>query len=697
MNKEEIIKYIETKINSNINNTEEILKDFKKDFPNEIRNNFFHAIKEFRNEKKFVELNGNWFDVKNLEKKIGFVHWNANQLCWIENKDSTNSFGLCFSTKEKDILVSNKKDATIGSEVEYFEFIKDDKKYAYIYNTFYHKPVNFMFLKRDKSFYCINNNLYINDYFFEENNFLDDDVLIYQYKDNKFVFDKKITNINDIGSEGIIAEYLGEIKNAFEINNQELEKIIEKSKINILNNIDLSTLDFMTIDSPTTTDIDDAIYFEKNENGYKLYVAISDVSSFVQKNDNIDNFAKEAATTYYLNNNKKNMINDNLSEDICSLNIGDKKSAFVCIIDYTLNGEINSFDFCQSNIVVKNKIPYEDVNTIVSEQSTKNTKNSFYYNNEKIENLINLNEEKQIKLSQYLFDFFNFSNLINNKVENEKNYFFTPSPDYKLGSDGKIESLFIRDEKEINPSQKIVESCMLAANICAANHLLKSFPYLGMYRNQESVSDEEAPKSAFYQNQNIGHHSLQEYTYTHFTSPIRRYCDLIIHRLIKDSLNEKSSYSEKELELISENINNKNYLSKQLELKQKDLLYRQYLQKIVKNNELKTKFTFVSFNKNGVLIRNKQLIDVFIPFFKLNRQIQDVVSQYDETIGSAKYKALELLNSKFQLKCFIDRYNFVQDKIDFDLKIYNKEHNIDEQNIIQEELNKLFQTNKIKI
>lgn len=681
---EKLKKHEEHKLNIN-----DLIKEGK---DNKLtKSDILNIIKDLKYNDNIIEFNGYIYDIDYLKKNKGIAHSSPNMSLWVDKEDKTNDFGISFDSKEKDLPIFNKKITPPGSLVDYFVLQKNNKNYSYIHNVYQNKNVNHLLLKKNNNYYSVNNNIYlkadidINDN--QNNDFKEGDILEFNYFDNQWNFINKLCNINDNSSEAIICQKLANLTQPNNINSTDFDKyndILVNKKI-----VDLTHIPFTTIDAFTTKDIDDAIYFDKNNN--RLYVAIADVSSFVEKNDTVDLSAKQRATTFYLNNNVIPMINKDLSENLFSLKIGEPKLALTCIIDFNEDYTVKETNFIESKIIVQNKISYKDIDEIILNNNLDILPESSFYRNEKIINAIDLSQKDKEGLKEYFTDYYLFSQNLK-KYNNEKSYFFTQTPKYKLNELGKIDFLYIEQEN-ISPAQTIVETSMLSANTSAANFLLKNYPYLGLYRNQEIPEEEVAPKSAQYNFNNSGHYSLDELTYTHFTSPIRRYCDLVIHRLIKSSLNNEIIYTQQELTEIAQNINNKNYMAKQLDIKQKELLMGQYLEKLVKNKELKNKFEIISFNENGILIRNKQLIDVFVPYFKTNREVEKFFKSYENIEGIVLYDIIKLANSKFQLKCFIDKFDYTQDRIDFTLKIYEKSNNLEN---IEENINLVNQKLKRK-
>lgn len=629
-------------------------------------NDILSAIKQLTDDKTVISHNRMFYLTKNLDVQEGFIHSNITGLVWIEDTDKTNSFGVCFDVPEKIIPIGNKKDADIGSHCSYVELEDGENKFCYILKTKQHKPIKILASKKQRSWVNINNNYYsklkLSKEFQMESlaDINDGDIIELLSEKGNFKLVNKLGNINDKGIESTISKTLAEIKSP-------------SDKISISKNankfITLSN-EFITIDGTSTKDIDDAISIEKTKDGYKLLVAIANVDSVIPKDSKEDNFAKQNATTFYLEFEKIPMFHEKISEEICSLNIGEEKSAFVCEMIFNNKGVQQSYSFYEANIKVSYKTPYEDVDSIFSNQPTQS---SFYFDGKQVNPIgsnIPKNLYEQLKTLKELTDFLK-------KEEMVRDYWFLKMPDYVLGEDGKIDHLELKEENR-SISQSIVENCMLSANIAAANILREKAPNIGIFRNQVAKIEFEKPLPASYETNNEGHWGLQEETYTHFTSPIRRYCDLVVHRVIKSIIyNQPSPYTEEEVKDIVNNINIQQYKHKQMNSKERVLLNQEYLQNIVAKKELKSKFELASFNSNGCLFTNKQHIEIFMPMFKVQKEITDYLSQNINDKDIQKH--IDYINNYWQMKGFIDNYNWTDSKKEVTMKFYLKEHKIEQE------------------
>ncbi len=331
--------------------------------------------------------------------------------------------------------------------------------------------------------------------------------------------------------------------------------------------IDLTQLDFCTIDPVTAKDFDDAIYFDLET--YTLYVAIADVSHYVPYFTNIDKEAKKRGFTTYLPHKSFPMLPRELSENICSLKPKVDRLAFVAKIELDRNTlKPLKEEFFEAIIHSKHRFNYEAVDGIL--------KKSYTGDNATIQRILHWLLPLQ-KITQRL------------RHERLKHGFDFRSEEIKLTINE--EHLLVSTQIETGtPSHSLIEECMLLANQAAAKRfkgdgdsifriheppqlakietLLTELAAIGLYVKEYEDSpsliraiQKEAGKmglasevdamiikslrQATYSAYNVGHFGLGFSHYSHFTSPIRRYADLILHRLIKTQLHsdeEEASY-----------------------------------------------------------------------------------------------------------------------------------------------------------
>jgi len=346
-----------------------------------------------------------------------------------------------------------------------------------------------------------------------------------------------------------------------------LEVELEVTKEEHPNRVDLTHLDFCTIDPVTAKDFDDAIYFDIPT--YTLYVAIADVSHYVPFFTNIDKEAKKRGFTTYLPHKSFPMLPRELSENICSLKPKVDRLAFVAKIelDKSTLKPLNE-EFFEAIIHSKHRFNYDNVDSILQNRA------------EDLSDTVN-------QILTWLLPLQKITVRLHH--ERLKQGFDFRSEETKLTIDDN--HLLVSTQIETGtPSHSLIEECMLLANQAAAKRftgegdsifriheppqllkiedLLTELATIGLYVEEyedspsliRAIQKEAAKmnlsaevdsliikslKRASYSAENVGHFGLGFSHYSHFTSPIRRYSDLILHRLIKTQLRdepEEASY-----------------------------------------------------------------------------------------------------------------------------------------------------------
>lgn len=411
---------------------------------------------------------------------------------------------------------------------------------------------------------------------------------------NGDVVSVKITKYPILGKkpEGIVNEILGN-KNRKDINMRVLMKkynlkedfpkdVLNEAKSfrmrvkedDFTNRRDLRNLSIVTIDGSDAKDLDDAVYVKKDGENYKLSVHIADVSHYVKYGSKLDREALKRGTSVYLIDKVIPMLPKELSNDLCSLNSGTDKLTLSCEMVINSFGEVISYDIFESVIRTKYRLTYDNVQDIIDGKTHEFSDiHDMIFNMKDLAEILN---EKRERRGSINFDF--------------------PECKISLNEDGDILdiSAFVRKF-----SHKIIEEFMLLCNETIAEHMFflnYPFPYRiheepdmekimnlinilhnlnynlrvndKVYSNQiQKVlshfkgRDEEMFLSKFilrsmskarYLKECMGHFGLSTKYYCHFTSPIRRYPDLVAHRIIKLSL--KGSIGDKLLKNLSEEV-----------------------------------------------------------------------------------------------------------------------------------------------
>lgn len=344
-----------------------------------------------------------------------------------------------------------------------------------------------------------------------------------------------------------------------------IDNFVDKSKYP--NRIDLTDLNFCTIDPVTAKDFDDAIFFDKQN--YILYVAIADVSEYVEYFSPIDIEAKRRAFTTYLPHKSFPMLPRELSENLCSLKPKVDRFAFVAKI-YLDRSSLKPMkeEFFEAIIHSKRRFNYDEIDSYLAGKEQTGV------DKEMLKSLMPLYEITKKLKTQRVKDGFDFR---------------TKDIRISIDNDHLLKSTSIESS---TPSHSLIEECMLLANQASAKRfekgifrvheapqliklekLLEDLAVIGLFINEYEDSksliraiQKEAKKldmssevdgmiikslkQASYTDENVGHFGLGFTHYSHFTSPIRRYSDLILHRLIKAQLND----DEKEKDYLMRNI-----------------------------------------------------------------------------------------------------------------------------------------------
>ncbi len=333
--------------------------------------------------------------------------------------------------------------------------------------------------------------------------------------------------------------------------------------------IDLTDVPLVTIDGEDARDFDDAVYCEpakigrvKSPNGWRLVVAIADVSHYVKPGEPLDEDAYERATSVYFPRRVIPMLPEKLSNGLCSLNPDVERLAMVCDMLIGADGEVHAYQFFPALICSHARFTYTEVAAILA--NTRGPEAA--RRSELVPHLLHLHEVYRALLKQ--------------RVQRGAMDFETTETQIVCDENGRIEKIVPRTR---NDAHRLIEEAMLAANVCSADFIARA-KHPSLYRVHEgptpekrtllqnylkalglglSVSEEPHPKEyqaiaaatkdrpdaqqihtmllrsmqqAIYTPINSGHFGLAFEAYTHFTSPIRRYPDLLVHRVIKSIL-----------------------------------------------------------------------------------------------------------------------------------------------------------------
>jgi ribonuclease R len=341
--------------------------------------------------------------------------------------------------------------------------------------------------------------------------------------------------------------------------------------------VDLRSIPLVTIDGEDARDFDDAVYCEPRKGGgWRLIVAIADVSHYVQPGKPLDREAELRATSVYFPGSVVPMLPEKLSNGLCSLNPHIDRLCMVCDMTINRSGRVAGFRFYEAVMYSHARLTYTAVASILDTTAADHEKNTHTFSSvvPHLKNLHNLYLAMRLaRDARGAIDF----------ETQETRIIFSESR--------KIERIIpvVRNE-----AHKLIEECMLAANTCAANLLEKS-KLPALFRVHEGPSEEKLRRlrsflgergldlrggddptpadyqqllqsvasredanliqtmllrsmsQAVYQPDNIGHFGLDYPSYAHFTSPIRRYPDLLVHRAIRYLIRNQPDMKEVEM------------------------------------------------------------------------------------------------------------------------------------------------------
>lgn len=332
---------------------------------------------------------------------------------------------------------------------------------------------------------------------------------------------------------------------------------------------DFRSLPIVTIDDPDAKDLDDAVYCVKKENGhYQLGVHIADVSRYVRKGSLIDDEAYRRGTSVYLADRVIPMLPFQLSNDLCSLNHDEDRYAMSCIMDVAPDGKVAAEKITPSMVRVARRCNYPEINQAFETGVASDDLKPYLpmlRNLKACADILRKNRENRGALE---FDF----------------------PEYKVILDEEGTPLRI-EKRNRGDAERMIEDAMIAANETVAR-FLEATGYTSVYRIHdhpdgdkflslkkmmaifgvaEKLPKEPEPKDmqrlmksmkgkeieavvqvmtlrslpqACYSTENKGHFGIASTCYTHFTSPIRRYPDLMVHRLIRQTLRNRLNKSQ---------------------------------------------------------------------------------------------------------------------------------------------------------
>lgn len=509
--------------------------------------------------------------------------------------------------------------------------------------------------------------------------------------------DKVVVEITDFGDErrkpeGIIVEVLGSsnavgvdilsIARGFGYNEDFPMEVLQEAdgisstvqEAEMHGREDLRDRLTVTIDGEDAKDLDDAITLRRIGDHWELGVHIADVSHYVKENSPLDIEALHRGTSVYLVDRVIPMLPRKLSNGICSLNAGEDRLSLSCIMELSEKGEVMSHRIVESVIHVNHRMTYTDVNAILTKDASEVSK---------------LYDQYGDAISMFM-DMEHVSKLIRNQREKRGAIDFDfPESKVILDESGKVVGI---KAYERNAATKLIEDFMLMANETVAEeyHWLE-LPFL--YRIHEnpdaqkitqlstfihnfgfklkSKSKDVHPKEmqklldtiegtpaesiisqimlrsmkqAKYDTQCIGHFGLSAKYYTHFTSPIRRYPDLQIHRIIKENIHRK--LNERRIEHYNEILqtvaNQSSTTERRAAEAERDSVKYKKCEYIADYIGEEFEGIITGINKVGLFVTLENTVEGFVHVTDLNDDYYEYVEERYEFVGERKKRVYSL-------------------------------------------------------
>lgn len=538
----------------------------------------------------------------------------------------------------------------------------------------------------------------------KEGDYLECEIITHPFNGNGKAKAKIISIIGHSSTPGIETEYISR-KNGIRENFTyetirevvDIEPFVIEEKL--VNYLDMRDKCFVSIDGNNTIDIDDAVFIEKIDDNYRINIAIADVASFVTVGSEIDKEAKKRASSVYYLGRLIPMLPTKLSTDLCSLKANADRLTIVCSVSLSKSGEIISYSFNQAVINSKAKLNYNEVENYVFHGSE----------------LCVSDEIKTVIKNLYSV----YGILSQRRKDNNLVHDF--GKDFKILLDSTGSSIKDIVPQDKNVTMGMIEECMILANMLAGRFLYKHYGDKGIYRVNNGLrvegmeyllnilqtevngnitesmmksldgfksiikqientlydSEQElATKpitdrtkqlirnsfdSSSFSKQGLGHYGLGLEQYTFFTSPIRRYPDLIVHRMIKAILNnlnlEDFEITDDELEAVNNSIKNINRSTRELE----NWLKSRYLQSNFSSTILKGKVLSVEKSGVRIMLESNGIVGN-LPFTKFNKEkygIKFDLQNHNFSLNNTIVNLSDEVNINF------DKYDFYSKKIIF--------------------------------
>ena len=467
------------------------------------------------------------------------------------------------------------------------------------------------------------------------------------------------------------------------------DKVAEQDK---RNRRDMRKQAFVTIDGADARDFDDAVFCEAVDNGFRLYVAIADVAHYVQKDAALDQEAVKRGTSVYFPGEVIPMLPEVLSNGLCSLNPKVDRLCLVCSMEINHQGTIKQFEFFEAVIHSHARLIYDDVAEVLFEGAAP-ARGA----------IAKLGQELQTLRLVY-------EALAKARKRRHAIEFETREVNFIYNDQRKIEAI---EPYQRNQAHQLIEECMIAANICAAK-LLKKQKLPVLYRNHEGANIEKLPdlqvflasfgislgdakptptdyakivaqarqrpeadmiqtvvlrsmlQATYSPDPKIGHFGLALKDYAHFTSPIRRYPDLLVHRAIKHWLAAGSAsgfdYNLAQMTALGDTCSRFERRAEDATRDAADWLKCEFLQKHIGQQYSGIVTAVTNF---GLFVQlDALLIDGLVHVTSLKRDYYQYDQAHHRLVGERTGRCYQLGD---RLEVVIVRVDMEERKIDFDL------------------------------
>lgn len=464
-------------------------------------------------------------------------------------------------------------------------------------------------------------------------------------------------------------------KEAIDMANSIPKEVEEKD---LIGRRDLTKEEIFTIDGADTKDIDDAISLTKDNGIYRLGVHIADVSYYVTKDSSLDKDAFQRGTSSYLAYSVIPMLPHTLSNGICSLNEGVIRCAISCVMDIDSKGNVVKYDIFPSYIKSRKKMTYKKVNDII---------------------MRNIVDEEYAPYAKTLYNMNELAHILRKNKE-RRGYidFDLKEPKMICDDKGKCIDVITYDRED---GEKLIEDFMIAANETVATHIynmdlpfiyrvhgepkkekIESFlsfvsimghKIVGKFKDIKPIAMQKiltqlkdvpnvelfsnmllrSMQKAVYQKDNIGHFGLGSTCYTHFTSPIRRYPDLIVHRLLREYIfnnkidKETVNYWNSNLDFIAANSSEREVAAVEAEREVNDMKMAEFMEDHIGDVFEGIIDTVTSF---GLFISLPNMIEGLVHTSTLEGDYFNYIPELYALIGQNTKKTYRL-GDKVRVKC----------------------------------------------